>query len=71
MAELKKSNFTLLNTTIHFNEHGDPKFGSYVIVFWNDQGLPEAVGFFHLQPFDRFYINDTKIQWFQKGEVSR
>lgn len=70
LAELKKSNFTLLNTTIHFNEHGDPKFGSYSIVFWNDQGFPEEVGFFHFHPFVKFHINGTKIQWFQNGEVS-
>ncbi|CAG03198.1 unnamed protein product, partial [Tetraodon nigroviridis] len=69
LAELKKSNFTLLNTTIRFNEYGDPKFGSYSIVFWNDKGFPEEVGFFHYFPATKFYINGTKIQWFQNGEV--
>ncbi|XP_055366242.1 taste receptor type 1 member 2-like [Betta splendens] len=38
LAELRKSNFTLLNETIHFDENGDPLFGSYNIVFWNQSG---------------------------------
>lgn len=70
MAELKKSNFTLLNETIQFNEHGDPKFGSYSIVYWNAKGIPEEVGFFHFHPLN-FYINGTKVQWFTDGEVSK
>uniref|UniRef100_A0A672FAN3 G-protein coupled receptors family 3 profile domain-containing protein n=1 Tax=Salarias fasciatus TaxID=181472 RepID=A0A672FAN3_SALFA len=31
LAELKKSNFTLLNQTIHFDENGDPNYGLYFI----------------------------------------
>uniref|UniRef100_A0A6D2X0F5 Taste 1 receptor member 1 n=1 Tax=Takifugu rubripes TaxID=31033 RepID=A0A6D2X0F5_TAKRU len=69
LAELKKSNFTLLNQTIQFNEYGDPKFGSYSIVYWNAKGIPEEVGFFHFHPFMHFYINGTKVQWFTNGEV--
>lgn len=71
LAQLKKSNFTLLNQTIQFNEQGDPKFGSYSIVFWNDKGVPEEVGFFHFHPSMKFYINGTKVQWFSNGEVSK
>lgn len=70
LAELKKSNFTLLNQTIQFNEYGDPKFGSYSIVFWNNEGIPEEVGFFQF-PAGNFYINSSKIQWFTNGEVSK
>uniref|UniRef100_A0A8C2WM46 G-protein coupled receptors family 3 profile domain-containing protein n=1 Tax=Cyclopterus lumpus TaxID=8103 RepID=A0A8C2WM46_CYCLU len=35
LAELKKSNFTLLNQSVTFDENGDPNYGSYSIVFWN------------------------------------
>ncbi|XP_034065450.1 taste receptor type 1 member 1-like [Gymnodraco acuticeps] len=35
LAELKKSNFTLLNESIRFDENGDPNYGSYSVVFWN------------------------------------
>ncbi|XP_072223137.1 taste receptor type 1 member 1-like [Leuresthes tenuis] len=69
LEELKKSNFTLLNQSIQFNENGDPKFGSYSIVFWNSTGDAEEIGFYHFHPSVNFYINDSKIQWYTNGEV--
>nr|XP_046253757.1 taste receptor type 1 member 1-like [Scatophagus argus] len=69
LAELKKSNFTLLNQSIQFDENGDPTFGSYSIVFWNHSGDAEEVGFYHFHPSVNFYINNSKIQWYTIGEV--
>ncbi|XP_059189607.1 taste receptor type 1 member 1 [Centropristis striata] len=69
LAELKKSNFTLLNQSIWFDEYGDPNYGSYSIVFWNHEGDAEKIGFYHFYPWVRFSINNTKIHWFTKGEV--
>ncbi|XP_038578811.1 taste receptor type 1 member 1 [Micropterus salmoides] len=69
LAELKKSNFTLLNHRIQFDENGDPTFGSYSIVFWNHNGDAEEIGFYNFNPRDNFFINTTKIQWYTKGEV--
>ncbi|XP_068454255.1 taste receptor type 1 member 1-like [Clinocottus analis] len=69
LAELLKSNFTLLNQHIHFYENGDPEFGCYSIVFWNRSGDAEDIGFYRLHPSVNFFINSTKIQWYTKGEV--
>ncbi|XP_037630030.1 taste receptor type 1 member 1-like [Sebastes umbrosus] len=69
LAELKKSNFTLLNQSIQFNEHGDPTFGSYSIVYWNHSGDAEEIGFYKFAPSVNFFINTTKIQWYTNGEV--
>ncbi|XP_068198976.1 taste receptor type 1 member 1-like [Antennarius striatus] len=69
LAELKKSNFTLLNQSIEFNEEGDPKYGSYSIVFWNHSGDVEEIGFYKFHPSVIFVINSTKIQWYTRGEV--
>ena len=70
LAELKKSNFTLLNQSIQFDENGDPKFGSYSIVFWNHDGDAEEIGFYKFHPSVNFFINSSKIQWYTQGEVS-
>ncbi|XP_068607851.1 taste receptor type 1 member 1-like [Brachionichthys hirsutus] len=69
LAELKKSNFTLLNQSIQFNEEGDPKYGSYSIVYWNPRGDVEEIGFFKFHPSAIIFINNTKIQWYTRGEV--
>ncbi|XP_054464628.1 taste receptor type 1 member 1-like [Anoplopoma fimbria] len=69
LAEMKKSNFTLLNQRIHFDENGDPAFGSYSIVFWNQSGDAEEIGFYDFQPTFHFSINNTKIQWHTKEKV--
>ncbi|XP_029975175.1 taste receptor type 1 member 1-like [Salarias fasciatus] len=69
LAELKKSNFTLLNQNIHFDENGDPGFGSYSVVFWNRRGEAQEVGFYHFYPSADFSINDSEIQWHTNGEV--
>ncbi|KAM6930085.1 taste receptor type 1 member 1-like [Lycodopsis pacificus] len=63
LAELKKSNFTLLNQSVTFDENGDPNFGSFSIVFWNQSGDAEEIGIYHFHPKFNFFINDTKIQW--------
>uniref|UniRef100_A0A8C5GXX0 Taste receptor type 1 member 1-like n=1 Tax=Gouania willdenowi TaxID=441366 RepID=A0A8C5GXX0_GOUWI len=69
LAEMKKSNFTLLNHTVQFDENGDPRFGSYSIVFWNRSGDAQEVGFSHFYPRVYSYIYDTKIQWHKSGKV--
>ncbi|XP_047462121.1 taste receptor type 1 member 1-like [Mugil cephalus] len=69
LAELKKSNFTLLNQSIQFDENGDPKFGSYAVVFWNQSGYAEEVGFYKFHPSAYFNISNSKIKWFTGGEV--
>uniref|UniRef100_A0A672FDY2 Taste receptor type 1 member 1-like n=1 Tax=Salarias fasciatus TaxID=181472 RepID=A0A672FDY2_SALFA len=69
LAELKKSNFTLLNQNIHFDENGDPGFGSYSVVFWNHRGEAQEVGFYHFYPSANFSINDSEIQWHTNGEI--
>ncbi|KAM9350334.1 taste receptor type 1 member 1-like [Symphorus nematophorus] len=63
LAELKKSNFKLLNRSIEFDENGDPKYGVYSIVFWNQSGDAEEVGLYHFRPSLNFFINSSKIQW--------
>ncbi|KAM3617037.1 uncharacterized protein V6R79_001525 [Siganus canaliculatus] len=63
LAELKKSNFTLLNQSIAFDENGDPQHGHYVIVYWNYTGEVEEVGFYQFQPSSHLYINNNTIQW--------
>ncbi|XP_023126642.3 taste receptor type 1 member 2-like [Amphiprion ocellaris] len=69
LAELKKSNFPLLNQSIRFNEDGDPMFGSYNVVFWNDSGDVQKIGFYNFPPSFTFFINSTKIQWHTNGTV--
>ncbi|XP_034446987.1 taste receptor type 1 member 1-like [Hippoglossus hippoglossus] len=69
LAELKKSNFTLLNRSIQFDENGDPKFGSYSIVFWNKSGNAQEIGFYRVYPSANFFINSTEIEWYKDGEV--
>ncbi|KAK2851218.1 hypothetical protein Q5P01_007494 [Channa striata] len=69
LAGLKKSNFTLLNQKIQFDDNGDPTFGSYSIVYWNDSGEAQEVGFYTFQPSVKFFIDSTKIRWFTENEV--
>uniref|UniRef100_A0A3P9MDP8 Taste receptor, type 1, member 2a n=1 Tax=Oryzias latipes TaxID=8090 RepID=A0A3P9MDP8_ORYLA len=69
LEELKKSNFTLLNQTVQFDENGDPKFGSLSVVFWNSSGNAEEVGSYHFLSSIHLSINKTKIKWFTNGEV--
>ncbi|XP_033503164.2 taste receptor type 1 member 1-like [Epinephelus lanceolatus] len=69
LAQLKRSNFTLLNQRIQFDENGDPNYGSYSIVSWNQSGDAEEIGSYNFYPSYHFFINDSKIQWHTKGEV--
>ncbi|XP_029292077.1 taste receptor type 1 member 1-like [Cottoperca gobio] len=69
LAELKKSHFTLLNQSIRFDENGDPNYGSYSIVYWNNRGDAEEIGSFHFPPSLHFSINNSKIQWYTNGEA--
>ncbi|XP_056279791.1 taste receptor type 1 member 1-like [Pseudoliparis swirei] len=68
LAELKKSNFTLLNQSVAFDENGDPNYGSYSIVFWNQNGDAEEIGFYHFRPTIHF-INNSQIQWYTEENV--
>uniref|UniRef100_A0A3P9L1M1 G-protein coupled receptors family 3 profile domain-containing protein n=1 Tax=Oryzias latipes TaxID=8090 RepID=A0A3P9L1M1_ORYLA len=63
LEELIKSKFTLLNQTIHFDDNGDPKFGPYAIVFWNESGDIEEIGSYIFHPEQNFDINESKIHW--------
>ncbi|XP_015233238.1 PREDICTED: taste receptor type 1 member 1-like [Cyprinodon variegatus] len=69
LEELRKSNFTLLNVSIGFNDYGNPRFGSYTIVFWNRSSFAEEIGFHVFYPSVNFFINNTKIEWFTNQEV--
>ncbi|XP_029975143.1 taste receptor type 1 member 1-like [Salarias fasciatus] len=69
LAELKKSNFTLLNQTIHFDENGDPNYGLYFIVFWNHNGEAQEIGYYEFFPPFHFVINSHEIQWHTNGKV--
>ncbi|KAK5863355.1 hypothetical protein PBY51_000392 [Eleginops maclovinus] len=69
LAELKKSNFIFLNQSIQFDENGDPRFGSYSIVFWNHSGEAEVIGQYRFHPSIEFYIYDSRIQWYTDGKV--
>ncbi|KAK5863354.1 hypothetical protein PBY51_000391 [Eleginops maclovinus] len=69
LAELKKSNFTLLNETIRFDNNGDPNYGSYSILFWNHIGDTEEIGFYAFYPSVHFFINNSKTRWYGNGEV--
>ncbi|XP_019743593.1 taste receptor type 1 member 1-like [Hippocampus comes] len=69
LVELKKSNFTLLNQRIQFDENGDPNFGSYSIVFWNKSGDIEEIGFYEFQSSVSFVIDETKIRWHGNWKV--
>ncbi|KAM4570550.1 taste receptor type 1 member 1-like [Fundulus diaphanus] len=69
LAELQKSNFTLLNRTIQFDKNGDLKFGLYFLVFWNRAGEAQKIGFYKFYPSVHSYINSTAILWYTDGEV--
>ena len=69
LEELKKLNFTLFNQRIRFDEYGDSKIGSYSIVFWNQTGDAEEIGFYRFYPSVNYFINSSNIQWYEK-EVS-
>lgn len=69
LAELKKSNFTLLNERVTFKYNGDPRFGSYALSFWNQSGEAQEFGSCGFYPSIQFFINESKIQWHSK-EVS-
>ncbi|XP_008316229.1 taste receptor type 1 member 1-like [Cynoglossus semilaevis] len=69
LAELKKSDFVLLNHSISFDRDGDPQFGSYSIVFWNKSGDVQDVGFYSFHPSVHSFINDSSIEWHTDGEV--
>ncbi|KAM4562518.1 taste receptor type 1 member 1-like [Odontesthes bonariensis] len=69
LTELRRSNFTLINQSVYFDENGDPMSGSYSVVFWNHSGDAEEVGFYYFHPSFQFFINSTKIQWHANGKV--
>ncbi|XP_033943799.1 taste receptor type 1 member 1-like [Pseudochaenichthys georgianus] len=69
LAELKKSNFTLLNESIRFDENGDPNYGSYSVVFWNHSGDTEEIGLYTFHGSVHFFINNSKIHWYTNGEA--
>ncbi|XP_039460273.1 taste receptor type 1 member 1 [Oreochromis aureus] len=69
LAELRKSNFTLVNNSIQFDDNGNLKQGSYSIVFWNNSGDAQEIGFYQFNSQVHFFIDDNKIEWHTNGEV--
>ncbi|XP_075898403.1 taste receptor type 1 member 1-like [Nelusetta ayraudi] len=69
LSELKKSNFTLLNDRIEFDENGDPLHKFYSIVFWSHRGEAEEVGIYKFNPSFHFFINNSKIRWYSNDKV--
>ncbi|XP_024149898.1 taste receptor type 1 member 1-like [Oryzias melastigma] len=71
LKELKKSDFTLLNHRVQFDDNGDPKFGPYAIVFWNKNSNAEEIGSYTFHPKPIFKINKSKIHWHRDGQVPK
>ncbi|XP_017273120.1 taste receptor type 1 member 2-like [Kryptolebias marmoratus] len=69
LEELLKSNFTLLNVSIQFDENGNPRFGSYSIVFWNQSGDAQEIGLYTFFPSVSFFINSSIIKWHTNNQV--
>ncbi|XP_037540210.1 taste receptor type 1 member 1-like [Nematolebias whitei] len=69
LAELQKSNFTLLNRTVQFDHNGDLKFGSYSVIFWNSSGDAQNIGFFNFYPKHNFFINSSSMIWYTNGDA--
>uniref|UniRef100_A0AAX7UAV1 G-protein coupled receptors family 3 profile domain-containing protein n=1 Tax=Astatotilapia calliptera TaxID=8154 RepID=A0AAX7UAV1_ASTCA len=69
LAELRKSNFTLVNNSIQFDDNGNLKQGSYSVVFWNNSGDAQEIGFYQFNSEVHFFVDDSKIEWHTNGEV--
>ncbi|XP_039903317.1 taste receptor type 1 member 1 [Simochromis diagramma] len=69
LAELRKSNFTLVNNSIQFDDNGNLKQGSYSVVFWDNSGDAQEIGFYHFNSQVHFFVDDSKIEWHTNGEV--
>ncbi|XP_033824752.1 taste receptor type 1 member 1-like [Periophthalmus magnuspinnatus] len=69
LHELKRSKFTLLNHTIEFDKNGDLMSGYFDIITWNSSGEAERVGVYTFESAPRFFINQSKIQWHNNGQV--
>lgn len=70
LTELRKSNFTLLNQTVQFDENGEPMFGPYAIVFWDHDGSIREVGYYNFHGSFDFSINSDIIKWHTADQVS-
>ncbi|XP_030589959.1 taste receptor type 1 member 1-like [Archocentrus centrarchus] len=69
LAELKNSDFILLNQNIQFDDNGDTKCGYFTIVFWNNSGDAQEVGFYQFNTTVQFSIDNSKIKWHTNGEA--
>ena len=67
---MKKTNLTLLNMTIQFNEFGGLKFPS-VNIFVLAKGVITQVGSYETNPSVVLSINSSLIQWHANGTVRR
>ena len=67
---MKKTNLTLLNTTIQFNEFGGLKYPS-VNIFVLAKGVVTHVGSYETNPTVVLSINNSLIQWHTNGTVRR
>ncbi|KAM4609909.1 taste receptor type 1 member 1-like [Polymixia lowei] len=65
LAELKKSNFTVLSRGIQFDANSDLKYSSFAVVFWNN-GHAEEIGAYKSPLMS---IDSSKIQWHTNGTV--
>ncbi|CAL8259640.1 unnamed protein product [Gadus morhua 'NCC'] len=68
LNEVKKTNLTLLNMTIQFNEFGGLKFPS-VNIFVLAKGVITQVGSYETNPSVVLSINSSLIQWHANGTV--
>ncbi|CAL8252217.1 unnamed protein product [Arctogadus glacialis] len=68
LNEVKKTNLTLLNMTIQFNEFGGLKFPS-VNIFVLAKGVITQVGSYETNPTVVLSINNSLIQWHANGTV--
>ncbi|XP_036433933.1 taste receptor type 1 member 1-like [Colossoma macropomum] len=67
---VRKSNFTLHNRLIRFDEYGDPP-ASFAVVHWRPKRDPFflMVGTYDTYPTVRFTLNNNLVSWYDNGTV--
>ncbi|KAJ3586146.1 hypothetical protein NHX12_012547 [Muraenolepis orangiensis] len=68
LDELKKTNMTILNLTVQFNEKGGLRFPSMNLFIWTKAGV-EQVGSYETTPTVLLSIDNSKLQWHTNGTV--
>ncbi|KAL7884314.1 hypothetical protein AOLI_G00070840 [Acnodon oligacanthus] len=67
---VRKSNFTLNNRVIRFDENGDPP-ASFAVVHWRPKRDPffVMVGTYDTYPTVQFTLNNNLVSWYDNGTV--